>query len=55
MTPSWLGRSDVVKLLLEKGIDVNAQDKTGRTALKWASEQGQTQIAELLTSYGATQ
>jgi len=43
-----------VRLLLEKGIDVYASDKTGRTALMWASEQGHTQIAELLRSYGAT-
>jgi len=33
MFASWYGHKEVVELLLEKGADVNAKDKLGRTAL----------------------
>jgi ankyrin repeat protein len=35
-----LERTDIVKILLEEGADVNAKDKYGRTALMIASEYG---------------
>lgn len=35
---AYNGRTDSVKALLEAGANVNAQDKDGRTALMWATE-----------------
>ena len=43
----------VVKLLIEKGADINARDNSGRTALMIASKNGHTQIVELLKAHGA--
>ena len=40
MEAATYGRLDVVKLLLEKGSDVNAKDNYGWTALKIAEEDG---------------
>jgi len=37
MAASKEGRLDIVKVLLEKGADVNLKDKSGITALKWTS------------------
>jgi ankyrin repeat protein len=41
-----------VGLLLEKGVDVNARDEAGRTALDWALMQGDTPVAEQLRKAG---
>jgi ankyrin repeat protein len=38
MLASWYGGTDVMKLLLEHKADVNAKDKTGRTALMSAAD-----------------
>ena len=35
---AYNGRTDSVKALLEAGANVNTQDKDGRTALMWATE-----------------
>ncbi len=35
MWASVRGRTEVIKLLIDGGVDVNAQDKDGSTALKW--------------------
>ena len=40
-------------MLIEKGADVNAQDKKGGTALIKASEHGHTDLTELLINAGA--
>ena len=37
-----------VKRLIDAGADVNAQDKQEYTALMWASQEGHTEIVELL-------
>src|SRR5436309_112786 len=37
-----------VRLLLEKGADVQARDERGRNALDWALTQGETPLARLL-------
>ena len=42
-----------VKLLIEKGIDINKKNRYGPKALHIASEKGHTDIVELLTEKGA--
>ena len=44
---------EVVKLLLEKGANVNVQDIHGRTPLYWAAQNGYTEIVKLLLEKGA--
>jgi ankyrin repeat protein len=51
--PPWDRHPEVVKLLLEKGAEVNAKDSDGWTALKRAQKRGDTQIVELLKAHGA--
>lgn len=36
----FLGHEHVVKLLIEKNADVNAQNDFGKTALEWAAVKG---------------
>jgi ankyrin repeat protein len=43
-----------VRLLLEKGADIRARDERGRNALDWALTQGDTPVARLLRSAGAS-
>lgn len=49
------GNTEIVKLLLSKGADVNAKDKAvyGGTALMAAANRGHTEIVKLLLSKGA--
>ena len=47
------GNLETVKLLIEKGADVNAKDKNGNTPLKNAFSHGKTDIAEFLRKAGA--
>ncbi len=42
------GQKEIVLFLLLKGVDVNARDSNGLTALNWAQNQEQTELAELL-------
>ena len=44
---------EAVKLLLENGIDVNATQHGGWTALQGAANNGEARMAELLLSHGA--
>lgn len=44
---------ETVKLLLEKGADVNARNKWGKTALMYAADEGHTDIVKLLVEKGA--
>ena len=43
----------IVELLLAKRADVNAKDNNGKTALMWASQNGQQKVRELLIRAGA--
>ena len=49
---SW-GKLEVVKLLLEKGADMNARNQAGKSPLQSAEENGFTEIAALLRARGA--
>ena len=46
------GHNDIVELLIAKGADVNAKTKIGITPLATASQQGQTETADLLRKHG---
>jgi hypothetical protein len=48
MLGSYYGHRAIVKLLLEKGADVESKDKDGRTPLSWAAENGHEAIVKLL-------
>ena len=53
MLASDKGHLKVVKLLLEKGANANAQNNNGETALMVASEKGHLEIVKLLIEKGA--
>jgi ankyrin repeat protein len=50
---SKTGHAEIVKLLIEAGADVYAQDLKGHTALWWAFQYGHTEVAKLLFEAGA--
>ncbi|KAI7759595.1 hypothetical protein LZL87_013996 [Fusarium oxysporum] len=51
---SYYGHRVLVKLLLEKGADVESKDdKYGRTPLSWASRNGHVAVVKLLLEKGA--
>jgi len=50
---STVGHTEVVKILLEKGADVNSENKYGDTALMGAAAAGQTKIVKALLQKGA--
>ena len=47
------GDKDALKTLLKQGADVGAAQGDGMTALHWAAERGDTEMAELLVYAGA--
>jgi ankyrin repeat protein len=53
MLTAYTGSPDAVKLLLDRGADVNGQQIRGQTALMWAAEQGHTAVVRLLVARGA--
>ncbi len=48
------GKTDLVRLAIEAGVDVNASDEEQRTALQFASFDGHQEIVELLLQEGAS-
>jgi ankyrin repeat protein len=47
------GGPEVVKILLEKGVNINAKGSTGETALMRASRREDPEVAKLLLEEGA--
>lgn len=43
----------IAKLLIERGVDINKPDVTGRTALHWAVDNHDIELAGLLLEHGA--
>ena len=48
------GKTDTLKILIEKKADLEAADNSGRTALWWACYKGRTEAAKLLIAAGAS-
>jgi len=44
---------DIIKVLLDRGADIEAKDMFGRTPLIMATEMGHTRIVEVLPGKGA--
>lgn len=47
------GFEGAIKLILEKGLDVNARDTKGKTPLHCAAENGKLELMNLLITHGA--
>ena len=47
------GKNEIVKLLLDRGADVNAKDSYGWTPLLYAAAHGKNEIVKLLLDRGA--
>jgi ankyrin repeat protein len=55
VTYEWSEKANIeaVKMCLDAGIDVNAQDDQGRTALHGAAHKGRTEVIQMLVDRGA--
>ena len=55
VTYEWSEKDNIeaVKMCLDAGIDVNAQDDQGRTALHGAAHKGRTEVIQMLVDHGA--
>jgi len=50
---AWRGHGEVVELLVDKGANLDAQDKLGWTALQRAADNGHGEVVKLLVEKGA--
>ena len=50
MIASYEGKIDVVKMLLENGADLNARERSGKTALAIARLKGNREVIDILES-----
>ncbi|KAI0269610.1 ankyrin repeat-containing domain protein, partial [Russula aff. rugulosa BPL654] len=50
---SKAGQLEVVRMLIEHGADVSAQDKEGRTPMYLASQAGRLEVTQILLAHGA--
>ena len=53
MHATWFGHIDVMRILIDKGADVNAKDKNGTTALILAADKSNSEIVSFLIDKGA--
>jgi ankyrin repeat protein len=53
MLASHTGNPQAVKLLIERGADVNARQFRGQTALMWAAAEGHAEVLDVLLANGA--
>jgi len=53
MTAALHGHLDICRLLIEKGAQVKAKDRSGYTPLHYAAEKGRIEIVRLLCDLGA--
>ncbi|RYF42066.1 MAG: ankyrin repeat domain-containing protein [Comamonadaceae bacterium] len=44
---------EIVRMLIERGCDVNARDRNGASALQLAGQRGQAEVARMLLAAGA--
>ncbi len=47
------GKTEIVRYLLAKGVNVDLRDADGRTALTYAASEGQTEVIKILLQAGA--
>jgi ankyrin repeat protein len=50
---NWFGHPEVARMLIERGADVSAQDKDGRTPMHLASQAGVLEAFRMLLVHGA--
>jgi ankyrin repeat protein len=50
---SFYGKLEVARLLLERGVDIDAEDDEGNTAYQIALKRGHEEITQLLAGHGA--
>jgi ankyrin repeat protein len=55
MAAALTGDDAIVKVMIERGADVNTRDRFGWTALRFAAWKGHTDIVELLRQAGGDQ
>ena len=53
ISASYKGHTEIVSLLLDRGVDVNMMNNYGDTAIVLASSEGHTEIVSLLLDRGA--
>ena len=53
MAAAYSDAVEVAELLIEKGADIDAKDKTGSTALMWAARDNSLEMVKLLIEKGA--